>query len=267
MIISSCILQLLIVLIDHLTYQMRFTEIKWSPCHIGKLTCRYAHRINWSIMACIDIHHIFVNSTATLAFQIEEWMVRDIYRSDLVSRSSIIDLELVLFGKRICHINLDISRETFDSVFMKICQCDRCVIDIFDIPDDQIQSVESSVQSIYVMVIGGQCICSVIQLECCMSDTVGNRAHACAQEPFRLMVDICLKIVMPYYYVAHFAFPVRCEKRNHPTSEISHLHHDITIFDCIESYRLSIQCISEILSRNKVYFVFLARSKRKNHCQ
>ena len=63
-----------------------------------------------------------IDGAVTLTFKVEERVVRHVHMGSLVSRSDIVNLELVGRGKSICHLYIKVAGMSVLTVCMEICK-------------------------------------------------------------------------------------------------------------------------------------------------
>ena len=83
-------------------------------------------------------------------------------------------------------------------------------------------------QSLAVVVLR-KIICNTIKRESAAADTIGYPAYCSTKETFTGIVDISFPITIANYDIVNVAVSVRSKKTDDTSTEIRHLHRDISI--------------------------------------
>ncbi len=143
------------------------------------------------------------------------------------------------------------------------------IIVIFDVPDDIVETVETTMKRINLIVVRRHIVSSVIEDEFSSADPVRHRADASAEETFSVRIGI-----FPYgpaakndvFFLSVF---VRGEDRYDPASEISSLEHDVSSLEGVQFHRNVVDGRVEILCRKDIgslllLFLLSACSHKEN---
>ena len=88
-------------------------------------------------------------------------------------------------------------------------------------------------EGVDLVVIGRSPVNDPVNLELCIADTVGYRAHAGSEEPLARRGYIVLDIVVADHDILIVPVLVRCEDGHYPGSEIGNLEGHVSALDSV----------------------------------
>ena len=156
----------------------------------------------------------------------------DVDMGRLVCLSHIIHPELILRGQGIYHGDLSVTRHTILAVRAKIRQNYLVFSYIIHIPHYHIQSLETAMKSLAVVVLR-EIIGLLPNGVCTACDTVRVWSYDSSEETLARIVDIIIDVVVSQDYILVASVPVRSPESHDAGSEIGHLHCKVSCLQCI----------------------------------
>ena len=174
-----------------------------------------------------------VDCTVTLTLKVEERVMRDVHMGSLVCLGNIVHLELIVWGKRICHDNLEVAWHTVLSVWRKVRKNNGILSNVVHIPYHHIKSLETAVESLTVIVLR-EVVCFFTDCISTLCNTVCVWSYNSSEETLARIIDVVLNVVVTKYDILILAILVRSPESNYTAAEISDLHHEITSLQCVK---------------------------------
>ena len=222
-VVTAAVAQLFVVGPDALADGMRLAEIERRARYVGDLTRGDQHRIDGRGAAGVDRQHVVEDGAVAFALEVEEGVVREVHDGGFVGRGVVVDAELVSGRERVGHANLQVARESLFAVGVRVGQHEPVVGGRYHVPDDAVQSVQTSVERLSVVVLR-QGVFHAVEREAAAGDAVGIGAHDGAEEALAGVVDVAGERVVAQYDILVTALAVRGPERYDTGAVVGDLH-------------------------------------------
>ena len=245
MIVTSAILQLLVITRKILANRLSSSEIKRCSGNSQDFAGGHECGIYRSKSICIKPNGLVADIIRGITTQIKVWVIGKIENCRCISCCSICDAHCVIMSESIYNINLYVAGESILSIWRKMSQVECWIIWLFSIPYNVMKTFWSTMKTMSEVVLW-QLIVFSVKWKSPLIDSVTVASDYCAE--VAINVDIISDRVMTKHYVSQLPIFVRDHQGYKSASIICNTSLDsIIIYESVQVGWFAINLTLEII--------------------